>query len=229
MNENFAYSWLDVTVSSVQGLWDEVLYFLPSLIGALIVLIIGLVVASVLARLVEKVLFYLKIDNLLKRADVEQYFHRANMKIDTGHFFGQLIYWFVLVAFLLAASDILRFTAFSGFLESVLLFIPDVVIAALILLATLVIANFLKKLVVASASSAKLHHAGGIGLVVWWAIFIFGFVPALSQLGINIGILNTLITGLIAMLALAGGLAFGLGGKEHAGRFLTKVSDHMRR
>jgi hypothetical protein len=130
---------------------------------------------------------------------------------------------------LLASSEILKFGAFSEFLKSVLAFIPNVIIATLIMLAAMVVANFLRQLVTASVASAKLTHARGLGVLVWWVVVVFGFLTALPQIGVNTAIIQTLVTGLIAMLAIAGGLAFGLGGKETAGRFLSRWSEEMKK
>jgi len=221
-------SFAATTVASLQALWATVLSFLPNLIGAIVVLIVGLVVAAVLERLVERVVYYLKLDMVLRRAGVEPYFERANIKLNLGHFIGKVVYWFILIVFLVAASDILHFAAFSFFLRDTLIpFIPNVLVAVLIVLASLVAANFLRRLVVASINSARMHHAKGLGTLTWWVVFVFGFLTALLQVGVAVGIINTLITGIIAMLALAGGLAFGLGGKERAGRFLDKLSSDM--
>ncbi len=220
--------WINTTGDSLRGLWGTVLSFLPALIGAIVVFIIGLIIASLLEKIVERVIYYLKIDNVLRKAEIEGYLERANMKLNVGMFFGKLVYWFFVVVFLLAASDILHFTAFSDFLKNVLAFIPQVVIAALIVLVSMIAANFVRRLVTASVAGAKLHHAKGLGVLVWWVIVVFGFLTALPQIGINIAIIQTLVTGLIAMLALAGGLAFGLGGRDRAAAFLARWSDEMK-
>lgn len=220
--------WINTTGDSLSGLWGTVVGFLPSLIGAIVVFIIGLIVASLLEKVVERVIHFLKIDSVLRKAEMEGYLDRANMKLNAGAFFGKIVYWFFVIVFLLAASDILHFAAFSGFLKSVLAFIPSVIVAALMLLAALVAANFLRRLVTASAAGAKLHHAKGLGVLVWWSVVIFGLLAALPQLGVNIAIIQTLVTGLIAMLALAGGLAFGLGGRDRAASFLNRWSDEMK-
>ncbi|MDO8601945.1 MAG: hypothetical protein Q7R62_02365 [bacterium] len=218
----------NTTVNSLQALWATVLAFLPNLIGALLILIVGLVVATVLERLVERIIYYLKIDTLLRRAGVEPHFERAGIQVNVGHFVGKLVYWFMVIVFLVAASDILKFGAFSSFLRDTLLpFLPNVLVAVLIVLASLVAANFLRRLVVASISSARMNHAKGLGTLTWWVIFVFGFLTALMQIGVAVGIINTLITGIIAMLALAGGLSFGLGGKDRAARFLERLSNDM--
>lgn len=220
-------SWLNVLRASLQNLWLTVANFLPSLIGALVVFVIGLIVAAVLDKVVERLVFYVKLDALLRRLGVENVLQRANMKLDSGKFLGKLVYWFFVVAFLLAASDILGFFTLSNFLRDVLNYVPNILVAVLILLAALVLANFLRGLVKATVMSANLHNAKGLGAVAWWGVVIFGLLTALVQLGVAVSIINTLITGLIAMLALAGGLAFGLGGKEYAAEALKAVKDEL--
>lgn len=222
-------SWTDVVVGSLQNLWYGVINFLPSLIGALIVFIIGLIVAGGLGTLVEKIFEALRLDSLLSRIGLTPYFERAGLRLRGARFLGQLVKWFLVIVFLLAASDILGLFALSAFLSDVLLYVPNVIVAVLIMLAAVVVASFLKKLVVASVLSAKLHAAHFLGTLTWWAIIIFGFLTALVQLNVAVSVINTLITGFIAMLALAGGLAFGLGGREYAGYLVNKLRDHTEK
>lgn len=220
-------SWVDVLVASLQDLWLSVVGFLPALLGALIVFLIGLIVAFGLEKLVERIIYYLRIDALLKKVGVETYFHRAKIDLNVGHFLGKIVYWFMVLAFLLAASDILGFSSLSQFLRDVLSYIPHVVIASLILLATFVVANFLRGLVRASTLSAELHAGKTLGAIAWWGVTIFGVLVALQELNVAAPVINTLITGFIAMLALAGGLAFGLGGRDHADQFIGKIREEI--
>lgn len=220
-------SWTDVLVSSLQNLWVTVMGFLPSLLGALIIFIVGLIVAAGLGSLVEKIVAALKVDALLRKLGMEEYTRRANMELNAGHFLGQIVYWFLVLAFLLAASDILGFYALSGFLRDVLLYVPNLVIAVLIMAAAFVAANILKGLVKASIMAAKLHATRFLGGAVWWVVMIFGGLAALYQLGVATSIINTVVTGLIAMLALAGGLAFGLGGKDYAAHLIKKLQNEL--
>ncbi len=220
-------NWLNIVRASIQQVWITVASFLPSLLGALLVLIIGLIVSSVLDRMVERMIHYLKLDALLRRLGIEAFMHRANMKLDAGIFLGKVVYWFFILVFVLAASEILGFSALSAFLGTVLMYIPQVLIAVLILLVTLIVANFLRGLVRASVMSANIGHAKALATITWWIVTIFGLSIALDQVGVAMGIINTLITGLIAMLALAGGLAFGLGGREHASRWISKLENEV--
>jgi hypothetical protein len=220
-------NWTDIILQSLQNLWLILIGFLPSLVGAFVIVIVGLIVAAVLERVAERIIYYVKIDALLRKVGVEAYLQRAHLTLNTGHFIGRVIYWFLLLAFLLAASDILGFAALSGFLRDVLNYIPNILVAILILLASIVFANFLKHLVRASVLSARLHAAKALGTLTWWAVIIFGLLTALLQLGIAVSIINTVITGLIAMLALGGGLAFGLGGREYAAHLIERLREEI--
>ena len=218
--------WTSVIVGSLQNLWAGTVATLGNVIGALIVLIVGLVVAAGLGALVEKVIAAIKLDKGLQTLGLNEYFHRAGMDLNSAKFFGKLVYWFFVVVFLLAASDILGFYSLSSFLQETLLYVPNVIVAVLIMLATVLIANVLKKLVHASVKSAKLHASKFLGSLTWWAVVVFGFFASLSQLGVAVSIINALVTGFVAMLAIAGGIAFGLGGKEYAASLIEKVKEH---
>ncbi len=218
---------VDVLVASFQQLWFSFVGFIPAFVSAVVVFIVGLIVATALGSLIEKVVAALKVDSLLASAGVDAHFRKAGLKLNISGFFGKLVYWFVLVAFFLAASDILGFFTFSSFLQAVLLYIPQVVIAVLILLATVIIANFLRGLVGASARSGGLESANFLGAVTWWAIVVFGVSAALLQLGIATALIQAFITAVFAMFAISGGIAFGLGGKEYAAHLLKKFRDQV--
>ncbi len=219
--------WTSVVVGSLQNLWFGVMGTIGSIIGALIVLLIGLVIAAGLGALIERVIQAVKLDKALANLGFQEYFNRAGIALNSAKFFGKIVYWFFVVVFLLAASDILGFYSLSTFLKETLLYIPNVVVAVLILLAAVVIANVLKRIVQASVTGAKLHAAKFLGSLTWWAVVVFGFFASLSQLGVAVAIINALVTGFVAMLAIAGGIAFGLGGKEYAGHLISKFRDHV--
>lgn len=221
-----AQSWADIITGSLQNLWLGVVRFIPDLIGAIVVLVVGLLVASGLGLLVEKLFDAVKLDSLLSRLGLAPYFERAGLRLRGARFLGRLIYWFVVVAFLLAASDILGLFALSDFLRQVLMYLPNVVVAVLIMLAAVVVGNLCKRVVVASVKSAKLHASHFLGTLTWWAIVVFGFLVALVQLNIAADVINGIITGFIAMLVLAGGLAFGLGGRDYAAHLISKLREH---
>ena len=218
--------WTNLVAGSFQNLWYGVAQFIPNLLGAIIVFVIGLVVAAGLGTLVEKIFDGLKLDTLLHKLGLGPYFERAGLRLRGSRFLGQLVNWFIVIVFLLTSSEILWLYALSSFLHDVLNYVPNIIVAVLIMLAAVVLANFLRRIVVASVMGARLHAARFLGSLSWWSVIIFGFLTSLVQLNIATSIINSLVTGLIAMLALAGGLASGLGGRDYAAYLVGKLRDH---
>ncbi len=223
----FVQTWADVITYSLQNLWAGFVMFLPSFLGALIVLIIGLIIAAGLGKIIEKLVDTIKVDRLLEQLGLNKIMERADIRLHSGRFVGALVQWFFIIVTLLAVSDVLKLAAFSDFLKQVLLYVPNIVIAVLIMLAGVVVATFLAKLVRASVLAVRLHSAHFLGALTKWAVLVFAFLAALSQLGVAGALVNTLIMGFVAMLALAGGLAFGLGGRDVAAAWLEKVKSEV--
>ena len=139
-----------------------------------------------------------------------------------GAFVGALVKWFLIIAFLLASVNILGLSEVGDFLAGVLSYLPNVVVAALILVIAIKVAEVVERASRASVEAAGMRGAF-VGTMARWAIWIFAVAAALQQLGVATILIQTLITGLVAMLALAFGLAFGLGGKDAAAGFIEKV------
>lgn len=218
--------WSSVIFGSLQNLWLGFSSFLPNLIGALVILIIGLIFAAFFGTLVEKIFAAIRLDIFLGKLELAPYFERGGLKLKGARFLGQLTYWFILIGFLLAASDQLGLFAFSTFLNQIVLYVPNVIAAVLIMLAAVFLASFLRGVVRASVKSARLHSANFLGSLTWWAVVLFGFFAALVQLNIASSIINSIVTGFIAMLALAGGLAFGLGGRDYAAHLINRLREN---
>jgi len=216
--------WSDVLVSSFQDLWQQIVDFLPNIIISVIIFIIGWVVAVVLARWVAQLIKALKLDNILQSLGVQDLVNRAGYRLDSGNFIGALVKLFIIIVFLVAALDVLGLQQINDFLSTVILgYIPRVISAAIILLIAAVAADILQKLVVGSAKAAGMHYSDLLGGITKWAIWIFGLLAALNELQIGAVFAQTLFTGLVAMLAIAGGLAFGLGGRDAAARYIEKL------
>ena len=221
-------NWYDIFAASFQVVWEKLFLALPNIFLAIIVFIVGWVLATAIGKTVKTIVATTKIDNALAKLRVDQVASRLGLRLDTGKFIGELVKWFLIIAFLLVSSDILGLSAVSQFLNSILLYIPNVIIAAIVLLIAALVANLLQKIATGSAAAANLAAANFAGIVVKWAILIVGFLVAVDQLGIAQAYLGTLYTGIVAMLAIAGGLAFGLGGKDQAASFLAKLSTDLR-
>ena len=201
----------------------QVLQFLPKLILAIIIFIAGWVVGSVLCEVVSKIVKAIKVDSILESAGARGLLEKAGFNLNSGAFIGGLVKWFIIVVFLVAALGIFELTAVNDFLKMVLLYIPQVIIATMILVVAAFLADLTQKIMSGGARALDSKSAGMVGGIARWAIWIFAILAALNQLGIAGGMMQTLFTGLVAMLALAGGLAFGLGGKEAAANYIEKL------
>ncbi|MDQ5927583.1 MAG: hypothetical protein QG633_21 [Patescibacteria group bacterium] len=218
-----------VVANSLQTLWVGVIGFIPELIVALIIFVIGWIIASLLARAVEQVIAAVKLDSALRGAGVEATLTRAGFTLNSGRFLGALVKWFIIVVFLVAALDVLHLDQVTMFLRQVVLgYLPQVIVAVLIMLVAVVIAEAMRKVVVGSAKAAGIRSAGFLGAVTKWAIWIFALLAALLQLGIAVTFLQTLFTGVVVALSLAFGLAFGLGGQSAASRYLDHLQAEMK-
>jgi hypothetical protein len=219
----FIENWGDVFARSLQGVWYGVASFVPNLVIALIIFAIGWVLAALVEKLVEAVFKSLKVDAALKSAGLEDVVKRAGHNLNAGLFVGSLVKWFVIVVFLIASFDVLGLTQVTSFLRDVVGYLPSVIIAVLILMVAVIIANAMQKLVVASSRAAHVVHAELLGRVTKWAIWIFAALTALITLGIAPGLIQMILTALFAGAALAIGLAFGLGGKDAAQKIVEKT------
>lgn len=226
-------TWGEVFSTSLQGLWFGFISFVPNLIVAIIIFIVGWVVGSIVGKALTQVISALKIDKIFASAGADEIMSKAGMKLDVGAFLGGLVKWFIVIVFLMTSLEILQLTQVTDFLREVVLsYLPQVIIAALILIVATVISDAMGKVVSGFAKAGNVRSANMLGTITRYAIWIFAFIIALSELGIAPQFMQILFTGLIGMLALAGGLAFGLGGKEAAGSAIAHIKNEasmMRR
>jgi len=219
----------DIVRGSLLTLWSGVAGFIPRLIAALVVFLIGWLVAVLLGKLVYQIVRVLHIDSALTKVGFRRAWERSGFRLDTPKLFYELVKWFFIIVFLMAATNILGLTEVTNFLQSVVYYIPNVIIAAIILLIGILVAKFLESMVQGSVKAAGLASANFLGALTKWAIFVFSLLIALSQLRVADDIIKIVITGLIAAAALALGLSFGLGGARHAeelvGHLKKKIND----
>lgn len=222
-------TWGDVIVSSFVQAGESVLSVLFLLLGALIVFFLGWIVAVTLGHLVEQVIRVMKLDQFLQKLEVEKTFEKAGWKLDAAAFIGTLVRWFLMVVFLLAAANILGLTQVSDFLRDVLLYLPNVVVAAFILIVAAFVADMMDRVIRGSVQVMGHDRAAMVGTIVRWSIWVFAFIAVLLQLGIAVALVQTLVTGVVAAIAIAAGLAFGLGGKDAAADFINRAREEFRR
>ncbi len=214
---------VDQFAQYVQNFQISLLQFIERFVGALIFVVVGFFVAWIIEWAVRWLIETLKINEFLKNIGFEKWLEKGNIALKTEKFVGKLVFWVVWVLFWMPAFDLLNLAAFNTFLYQIIGYLPTAIAGALIFVVSIFIAEFVKRIVIGVLKSSEVSGANIGGEVVYWAIIIFGLAAALSQLGVATAIINILLTGLVGLVALGGGLAFGLGGQEAAKDFIDKI------
>lgn len=224
--------WTQVLQYSFQTIWVEFISVLPQILIALLVLIAGWILGGVLKKVVQSVFATLHVDKALDAAGVDELTHKAGYKLNSGTFVGTLVKWFVMIVFFVAALDILGLQQATAFLSNIVLgYLPQVIVAVLILFGGLILANFVEKLVVAGGKATSFASSALLGHFARYAIILFTILAALNQLQIAQELIQYLFAGMVFAISLAFGLAFGLGGRDTAAHYLkhmtgAKSNDH---
>ncbi|MES2623356.1 MAG: hypothetical protein V4576_03025 [Patescibacteria group bacterium] len=202
---------------------DALLQYGLLILAAFIIFCVSWVAAEYIGKIVKNIFDRVKLDSVLKQAGADSVLRKGGLELNTGVFFGGLIKWTIITVMFLAVLEILGLGEVSAIIGTmVVIYLPKIVIAILIMLVSVILADVLKKIVIATASNAHLSSARLLGSLTKVAIIIFAVLSALVQLGIAVTLINTLFIGVVVAMSLAAGLAFGLGGRDLAARILAK-------
>jgi hypothetical protein len=186
--------------------------FLPNFITGIIIILIGIILASIVKRIIAEVLNALKVETYLKRYGIPE----AKKEFSWTNILSEIVRWFVIILFLIPAAEVWGLPQITSLLNTFLLYLPNVFVGAIIGLVGLVFARLSADIVLASTRGLSADASRTISSVIRIAITIFVLLAVLNQLGVAQDLVRILFTGVVAMLALAGGIAFGLGGKDAA-------------
>jgi hypothetical protein len=222
-------SWGTSLILAFDNLASVLVNFVPKFILAVVIFMVGWLIGAIIGRFIAQVVNMLRVNRALEEVGVGEVVARAGMKLDAGRFIGKIVEYFVVIVFLIASLELMGLTQVTTFLKEAILvnLLPNVIVATLILVIAAVVADAVKRLVTSSFRAAGISSAGFMGGIAKWAIWGFALIAALAQLGIAEQMLLTLFTGFVAMLAIAGGLAFGLGGKDAAASFIERLREDI--
>ncbi len=213
---------------SFQGLWTGVIAFIPNLVVAIVILLIGWGVSAIVFRGISTFFKMIKFDEALRKTGLDDVVRKGGLTLNSGHFIGKLVQYFIVIAFLIASFDVLGLSQVTAFLQQIVLgYLPQLIIAVLILLVGSVVGDAMSRIVMASARTAGLMHASLLGAVTRWGIWIFAILVALSQMGIAGAFIQTLFTGFVVAVSLALGLSFGLGGQQAAAHTIERIKGEI--
>lgn len=220
--------WLDTLRTASGDLWTGVIHVLPLILVAIIIFAIGWIFGSLVCKAISNIFKAIKVDEALRVAGLDDLIKKSGYTLDSGKFVGELVRWFVVVVFLIVSLNVVGLSDVNQFLQDMVVgYLPQVIVAVLMLLVSVVVARASEKFIVAGAKATGLGHASLLGAVARWAIWITAIMTVLYQLGIAAPIIQTIITGVVFALALALGLSFGLGGRDAAKETIEKVKSNI--
>jgi hypothetical protein len=209
----------DSTGYILNNFWNRMTNFLPDLFGGLLIIIVGYICAILLRKLLLALMNLFRIDTLLSKTHLVTH---KEVRL-WQEILAELIKWTVIILFMIPALETWGLSRATAVLNQFLFYIPNVIVAVVIGFVGIVVSNLSSDLVKQSMKSAGDSASGTLAMFAKSTIFFFTVLIMLNQLGVAQDLIRIFFTGLVAMIAIAGGLAFGLGGKDHARELLEEL------
>lgn len=221
-------TWTQALAQSFNELWLSFVEVLPSIVLAIVVLIVGWIIAKMVGVFIAKLVTLLKVDDALAAAGFTNFLKQAGYSVSGAGFVGGLVKWFIFLIFLVASLEMVGLSQVNEFMRTVVLgYLPKVIVATLILLVATVVADITYKFILGALRTAQASTAELIAVVAKISIWVFAILVALNQLGIASEFTEILFTGIVVALALALGISFGLGGKESAAKLIHRFESSI--
>ena len=210
-------------VEPVREMLTRMVGYLPTLLGALIILIVGWIIAKTIRGIVNRVLKIIRFEKLADKAGISEILRKGDLKATTCEVLSGLVYWLVIIMVLVMVVNALGMHQASSILESLFTYIPNVIAAIFVLVIGMFLASFVSGIVRTAASNANLPKPDILAGISRWAIIIFAATISLKELGIAPLLVTTTFNIIFGGVCLAVALAFGLGGKDAVAKYLEQL------
>jgi len=218
-------NWGEAILTALANALNLLLTFIPKFLGFLVILLVGWIVASVVSRFLTMLLRKIGFDRLSDRIGLTRLEQQMGVRMDTAGILGKIVYWFLFLIFLVPATDALGISTVSAVLSGLVAYVPNVFVAILVLFLGTLAATFVADIVRGATATARIGNPIIFAGIARWAIIGFASLIALEQLQIAPALITVLFTSIVGAVALAFGLAFGLGGRETAARWLNRTEN----
>lgn len=222
-------SWNDAVLTSTTNLLSGITAAVPSIIGAIVVILLGWIFAMMAKSFFKRALDIMNFDRIANRVGVDTFLKEAGFPASPKEATTELLRWFIIVSFVLAGLSILGIPAVNEVLTNIVDYIPKVIAAVFILAGGLLLANFLSDVLRGSLRTMQLPVADTLAGIAKWMLIVFTILAVIRQLEIVPDLINIIFMGIVGAVALAFGLMFGLGGKEVANDMLREWYNRMKR
>jgi hypothetical protein len=212
--------WVSLLMGPFQQLLSAILVTLPSVLAALLLLLIGMVVGGIARTAVERFLKFAKLDEYTEKVKVNELLSRLGFGRSPGFVIGFLVYWLIILLFLVSAANAVQLTVVSQLLERFVLFIPKLIGAVLVVAGGLLLGHFFGEVVLNAATANRLDGAGALSKIARFVVVVFAGIMALEQIDIDTTIITSSIQIILATVGLGLAIAFGLGGRDVAAEII---------
>jgi hypothetical protein len=216
-------NWNELIADPIRQMLTRIMDYLPILLGALIILIVGWIVAKLIRRAVDFLLKVVRFDLMANKTGITEVLRKGDLKITASQVVSGLVYWLIIIMVLVMTVDALGLPKASDILASVFAYVPRVIVALLVLIVAMFLAGFVSGIVRTACGNANLPKPEMIAGISRWAIIIFAATIAMEELGIAPLLVGTAFNIILGGVVLALALAFGLGGKDAAARYLEEL------
>ncbi len=228
MTNNAYYTFEDSFSVAVNQVFSGIVQFIPVLLGALLVLLVGLLLSGWAKSLTVKLLKVTKLDSLFTNPAIKEFLKNAQITEKIEVVIGEVVRWAIITLFFMASVNILGLTTVTAFLSTILSYIPNLFAAVIILLIGVILAGVLEKVVKGSLGSVDVSVSRFMGKFVSYTVMIVSVLAAISQLGIAQSFIEVIFTGFVATISLALGLGFGLGSKDLIKKVLEESYENFK-
>lgn len=221
--------WTFIVMDSIREMLTRVGLFIPKLIGVLLMLILGWLAAKVVETIIVRSLKLIRLDTLSEKSGTSNFLAKGGVKYTLSELVGVLVYWIVMLIVIITALDALKWTVAAELLNTMVSYIPNIIVAVFILVIGMFVATLLSTVIRTGASNAGITQAKVLGQITQTVVIVFAVLISLQQLKIETGIILNLINITVAAIGLAAGLAFGLGCKDAAGKVVNDFVDKLKK
>lgn len=221
--------WRTVLFEPVSNLLSRIGTLLGNLLLVILILVVGWLIAKFIQRLITRLFKIIRIDNIADQIGANSFLSRGGIKQTLAELIGTICYWLVLLIVVVVAVNAVGLTVAADLLNRIVLYIPNVIIAIIVLALGMFVATFLAATVQTAAANAGIEQAKLLAKIVEVIIVILAIAMALEQLNIGAAVINTLVTVVLASLGLGFALAIGLGCKDLVGRMLSDAVEKLKK
>lgn len=222
--------WLTfVVVDPVKAMFIKIWSYIPALAGAIVILIAGWLVAKLIEVVVVRVLKAVKLDMASDKAGLANILAKGDIKVTVSELIGGMIYWLIILVVLATALNTLNLSIAANLLSRLVEYVPNMIAAVFVLVLGSFLANFVATIVRTAASNAGVAKAKLLGQIAHMILVVFAFIIAIEQLNIATALIALAVNVILASIGIGIALAFGLGCKDIAGKFVSDVVNNIKK